>query len=439
MISSINSLQNMEYMLYGGTLGANPNCPSFVNGYKAADSWNYMNPYQGFNYANPYQGLSFGNSIYNTQQAANTQPTIGNQVGFGSAADMETLADYYVKSSAPSESLGGAAIGGAAFALINNTRFIAHPYNSLSTIGNVEKMFAEVRKDGTALNKLWNNPETHKIMTDAYHKMHKLEGGANSRLGLFKSRIDENTYKALKSEMEAALKSGDKKAIATVTEKIRVATAAKTGWLPTKFNKLINKPATTVANKLADTNAISTAVNKKLTTTAPQTIAESVKHSFKNQGVKGGLFFGALEFLMDAGKIKSAFNQDSATGCKQLGQTTVKAAGSIVGWTVGEGVGAWAGAKLGAWAGTAICPGVGTAIGAVAGLVGGSIGCALLGKITHALVGDDVGTKAEAKKLTKTPEGQVQLLQLTAQQAQEDKHLDPKVKQALNNVVSQYA
>ena len=439
MVSSINSLQNMEYMLYGGTLGANPSCPSFANGYKAADNWNYMNPYQGFNYANPYQGLTFGNSIYNTQQAANTQPTTGNQVGFGSAADMETLADYYVKSSAPSESIGSAAIGGAAFALINNTRFIAHPWNSFTTIGSVEKMFAGVRKDGTALNKLWNNPETHKIMTDAYHKIHKLEGGAKSRLGLFKSRIDENTYKALKSEMEAALKSGDKKAIATATEKIRVATAAKTGWLPTRFNKLFNKPATTIADKLADKNVISSAVNKKLTTAVPQTIADHVKHSFKNQGIKGGLFFGATEFLMDGGNIMAAFGQDSKTGCKQLGQTTVKAAGSIIGWTVGEGVGAWAGAKLGALAGSAICPGVGTAIGAVAGLIGGSIGCALLGKLTHALVGDDVGAKVQAKKMAKTPEGQVRLLQLTAQHAQEDKHLDPKVKQALNNVISQYA
>ena len=439
MVYSINSLQNMEYMLYGGTLGANPNCPSYVNGYRTNSNWNYMNPYQGFNYGNPYQGLTFGNSIYNTPQAANTQPTTNNQVGFGSAADMKTLTDYYVKSSAPSESIGSAAIGGAAFGLITNTRFIAHPYNSFSSIGAVEKMFAEVKKDGSALNKLWSNPETHKIMTDAYARMHKLEGGAKSRLGLFKSRIDENTYKALKSEMEAALKSGDKKAIATATEKIRVATAAKTGWLPTKFNKLINKPATTVANKLADTNAISKAVSEKLTTTTPKTITEHVKHSFKNQGVKGGLFFGAMEFLMDFGNIKSAFNKDSKTGCKQLGQTTVKAAGSIIGWTVGEGVGAWAGAKLGALVGSAICPGLGTAIGAVAGLVGGSIGCALLGKATHALVGDDVGKKAEAEKLAKTPDGQVQLLQLTAQQAQDDKHLDPKVKQALNNVISQYA
>ena len=34
----------MEYMLYGGALGANPNCPSYANGYKAVNN-NYYNPY----------------------------------------------------------------------------------------------------------------------------------------------------------------------------------------------------------------------------------------------------------------------------------------------------------------------------------------------------------------------------------------------------------
>ena len=42
MTLPINSLANMEYMLYGGALGANPNCPSYANGYKAVNN-NYYN------------------------------------------------------------------------------------------------------------------------------------------------------------------------------------------------------------------------------------------------------------------------------------------------------------------------------------------------------------------------------------------------------------
>ena len=49
MVSPINSLTNMEYMLYGGASGVNPNCPSFSNGYMAnRNSWNYQMPF-GYN------------------------------------------------------------------------------------------------------------------------------------------------------------------------------------------------------------------------------------------------------------------------------------------------------------------------------------------------------------------------------------------------------
>lgn len=164
-----------------------------------------------------------------------------------------------------------------------------------------------------------------------------------------------------------------------------------------------------------------------------------MKHGFKGQGGMGGLFFMGIEFLMDWSKIKKAFSKDNSTGMKQLGQTTIKGAGSLIGWTAGEAVGAWAGAKLGALAGTAIAPGVGTAIGAVAGLIGGSIGCALMGKLTHKIVGEDVGSKVEVEDMKKTAQGQVKLLELTMQQAQSDKKLDPKVLNALNNVANAYS
>ena len=150
MVSPINSLANMEYMLYGGASGVNPNCPSFSNGYMANNtSWNYQTPY-GYNnqsiWNNQY-GQNYG--LGNVGGASTTSDSQqASQTGFGaSARDMDTLGKYYLKGMEPSESLLGAAGGGAGFALVNNTRFIAHPFASLSSVASVEKMFAEVKKD----------------------------------------------------------------------------------------------------------------------------------------------------------------------------------------------------------------------------------------------------------------------------------------------------
>ena len=441
MVSPINSLANMEYMLYGGASGVNPNCPSFSNGYMANNnSWNYQTPF-GYNnqsiWNNQYdQNYGLGN-VGGASTTSDAQQA--SQTGFGaSSRDIDTLGKYYLKGMEPSESLLGAAGGGAAFALVNNTRFIAHPFASLSSLGAVEKMFAGVKDKKSALGKLWNNPETNAVVRDAYHKMHKLEGASKWRFApLFKKRLDKTTYDALKKEMETALKSGNKEQIAKVTEKIRVATGSKTGVIPQAWRSLIGKTNPDIAKMTTDT-AVKSAVDKKLAEKAVTGYGEAIKKGFKSQGIKGGGFFAAMEFLMDFGKIRTAFSKDSSTGVKQLGQTSVKAAGSIIGWTVGEAVGAAAGAKIGAAVGTAVCPGLGTAIGAVAGLVGGSIGTWAMGKLTKKLVGEDVGSKVEVEKMKKTAQGQAQLLQLTAQQAQDDKKLDPKVAQALQNVISSY-
>lgn len=441
MVSPINSLANMEYMLYGGASGVNPNCPSFSNGYMANNtSWNYQTPF-GYNnqsiWNNQYdQNYGLGN-VGGASTTSNAQQA--SQTGFGaSSRDIDTLGKYYLKGMEPSESLLGAAGGGAAFALVNNTRFIAHPFASLSSLGAVEKMFAGVKDKKSDLGKLWNNPETNAVIRDAYHKMHKLEGASKWRFApLFKKRLDKTTYDALKKEMETALKSGNKEQIAKVTEKIRIATGSKTGVIPQAWRSLIGKTNPDIAKMTTDT-AVKSAVDKKLAEKAVTGYGEAIKKGFKSQGIKGGGFFAAMEFLMDFGKIRTAFSKDSSTGVKQLGQTSVKAAGSIIGWTVGEAVGAAAGAKIGAAVGTAFCPGLGTAIGAVAGLVGGSIGTWAMGKLTKKLVGEDVGSKVEVEKMKKTAQGQAQLLQLTAQQAQDDKKLDPKVAQALQNVISSY-
>ena len=443
MVSPLNSLTNMEYMLYGGASGVNPNCPSFSNGYMAnRNSWNYQTPF-GYNnqsiWNNQYgQNYGYGNVGGASATTSNTQQA--SQTGFGaSSRDLDTLGKYYLKGMEPSESLLGAAGGGAAFALVNNMRFIAHPFASLSSLGAVEKMFAGVKDKKSDLGKLWNNPETNGLVRDAYHKMHKLEGASKWRFApLFKKRLDKTTYDTLKKEMELALKSGNIEQIAKATEKIKIATDAKTGVLPDLWAKITGNKVKTIAQRTPCGSDLTKIARKKVADAGTKSLSEKILQGFRSQGIKGGAFFAAMEFLMDFGKIKSAFSKDSTTGAKQLGQTSVKAAGSIIGWTVGEAVGAAAGAKIGAAVGTAFCPGLGTAIGAVAGLVGGSIGTWAMGKLTKKLVGEDVGSKVEVEKMKKTAQGQAQLLQLTAQQAQDDKKLDPKVAQALQNVISSY-
>lgn len=437
MINPINSLANMEYSLYGGASGWNANCPSYANGYYANQNFYNSSPYN-YNYLNNFTPNT--NFNWTNQTPSSDIFTAQNSISKDSAAetgltkkDLDTLGEYYLKGLEPSESLLGAAGGGAAFGIVNNTRFIAHPWNSFSTIRTVDKMFAGIKDKNSNIYKLWKNGETRQLVMDAYARMHKLEGGSKWRAGLFKARINPNEplYQNLKQEMERAIASGDKKALAEATEKIRIATNTKTGYIPKLWNKIKvscgGKQSATIAEKLANTGAIDAAVTKNIAEKSTSSLMGHLKHEIKGQGVKGGLLMLGIEFLLSWDNIKSAFKEDSGTGMKQLGQTATKGAGSLVGWTVGQAAGAWAGAKIGALAGSAIAPGVGTAIGAIAGLIGGSIGCALMGKVTKSLVGEDVGAKAKVEAMKTTKEGQQELLTMTAQQAQEDKNLDEKV------------
>ena len=130
MVSPINSLMNMEYMLYGGASGVNPNCPSFSNGYMANNTaWNYQTPF-GYNnqsiWNNPNQWYNQA-SQQTAQQPAQASgsavdaftPQAQQQTGFGaSQQDLDTLEKYYLKGLNPSESLLRAAGGVAAFALV---------------------------------------------------------------------------------------------------------------------------------------------------------------------------------------------------------------------------------------------------------------------------------------------------------------------------------
>ena len=439
MVMPVNNLQSMEFALYGGRSGLNMNCPSYANGYRASLVPNYgYNP----NFTAPADATRVANnrSIYENNPNGRIDY---NNPSFASSADLETLANYYSKNSAPSESLTSAAIGGAAFTLITNLRFLAHPWNSITTLPSVDKMFKAVKEEGSVLNGLWKNPDTNKIITDAYHKMHKLNGAAKWRWsgGAFKARLDKTLVEQLSKDMETALASGDTKAIAEISEKIKVATNYKNGYIPQAWAKVKHwfgfgeGKLSSVTDKLSAESAnITTAAANSLKEKASMSLTQHFKKGIKGQGILGGLLMMGMEVFSDWDKLKAAFSKDTSTGMAQAGQTAIKGAGSLLGWTAGEAVGAWAGAKLGMWAGTAICPGVGTAIGAIAGMVGGSIGCALMGKISHWIVGKDAGEKVQLAKMKSTPDGQAELLRQTMEMAQEDKKIDPRTIQAMQNV-----
>ena len=456
---AINNLANMEFMLYGGRSGMNMNCPSMYNGYMAVNNnyMNYYNPtmFRGYNGAGVNQNDATSvnnkiNSIYQQTAQGNQQVDWSNPQFRGLSDDLNELGDYYVKNSAPSESFMGAAVGGAAFGVLNNPRMIVHPWNSLRATKAVSEMFKDIKVESSVLGKLWRDEAKggYEILSNAYSRMHKLEALNKSKLGLFRKSIKgvegadgRLVYDKLKGIMESALKSGDAKKIAEATEILKRETNAFTGYVP-RFMRWahIDKPFAWLRKKFINPSHyeadIAKVADKAVTEAgAKTTFGQFMKHSC---GVGNGLLFAGMEFAMDFGKIQTAFSKDSSTGMTQLGQTAVKGVGSAVGWAVGEGIGAWAGAKLGAMAGTAIAPGVGTAIGAVAGLIGGSIGCWLMGKFTHMFVGQDVGTKVEVENMKKTAQGQQQLLQLTLAQAQEDKKVNPRTVQAIQNVASFY-
>ena len=466
-IPAFNSLMKTEYMLYGGRSGLNANCPSYLNGYMGGSGLNngyntgYYPSFRGQDIFTASNDATRVNNQIKQMQESNPQVAWNNPQFRGLSDDLNELGDYYVKHSAPSESFMGAAVGGVTFGLINNPRTIFHPWNSIKSSFNkdLKNMFADVKNADSALNKLYTNKAIYngkefkggyELVSEAYARMHKLESLTKGKLGWFRRSLKKvpggmDEYARIKDGLAKALKAGNIDEIAKYTEEAKRLGNAFTGFIPKGIRKwewLGNKFASIRKKYINPSHyeGIEGVVTKNITeSTAKSTLGSSMAHSC---GIKNGLFFAAFEFLNDLfleKKIQKAFDKDSSTGWTQILQTCVKGVGSAAGWAVGEGIGAWAGAKAGAMLGTSIAPGVGTVIGAVAGLVGGSIGMWLMGKVTHAFIGDDVGTKAEVEKMKQTAEGQVQLLQLTAQQAQDDKKLNQKTLNAINNVAQFYS
>lgn len=348
------------------------------------------------------------------------------------------LEDDYARSFTPSESLTGAAAGGAAFGLIQNPRTIVHPINTVKGFKDTKALFKGVKESGTALNTAWKTNAP--VMEEAYAAMQKLSSRHNSKIGLFRHSISDAQYNRLKTIMDNALRSGDTQQIAEATAKLKHS-YVNNGYLPRAWQWVKGKfggtsKVATVSERLGETEKIAAETSKILKYGKDMSYLDSLK---KGGGVKGGIFMAAFEFFMAKDKISKAFSKDTETGMIQLGQTSLKAAGSVLGWTAGEALGVWGAAKLGATIGTALGPGVGTAIGAVAGLAVGSIGCWAAGKLTHWITGDDVGDKVLAENKSNTQEGKAELLQNAMLRAQSGEIKDEKTLAAVNALATKYA
>ena len=446
MISPISSLANMEMALYGG-LGSGTAVPSYSNGYKLSNnnsifSYNpsFMGNVGGYNYG--YNNMNFGQQL--PSQYSNFSASTGAPAGTpfqGLSKDqVNAITDYYAKNLEPSESLSGAVISGTAMgALMLNPRVIAHPWNTLTSFSDVNNIFKGARKEGSAINKLWN--ENSYIMEEAYAETQRLTARRKWKIGAFRKRYTETEYKQLKEIMEKAVKSGDMNKIAEATETLKHA-YVNNGFLPDLWNKIRGKETPTVMARVKDSKVIANNVKELFSYSKMD-----LKKAFKKTGGWIGVAFGAIEILMNLNKITTAFAKDKENeekgiktnyGRKQTTQTTIKATGNAIGWAAGETLGVLAAAKYGAKIGTKCGGLVGTLVGACAGMCVASLGMWIAGKGTRALLGDDVSNKIEAENKLASAEGQQELLMDVAQSIQKDKNADPRTMNAVTSAISLY-
>ena len=445
MVSSINSLMNMEMQLYGG-LGSNSAAPSYFNGYRAQSNNAIYSP-SFYGYGN--NGTIFGQNIPQQYKTETSNSSVPAGTPFKGLTDeqVNALTDYYTKNLDPSESFASAAIMGTAFGTIMaNPRTLVHPWNSLTSFGDVKEMFKGVKENGSAMNKLWK--ENNVVMEEAYSQMQRATARTKWKAGVFRKRYTADEYKELKRIMQEALDSKDINKIAEATETLRHA-YCRNGKVFQAWNWIKNIGKADGAKSVVDSPLEMIKDTKTIKNNTKTLIGYNkmtLGKAFKTAGGKVGLAFGLLEILMNIPKIQAGYAKDeenaklgikSNNGGKQLAQTSVKAVCNTVGWAAGETLAIWGFAKAGAAIGTAFGPGIGTIAGAAIGFLGGSIGMWLGGKLGKGLMGNDVANKIEAEKLSQTTEGQVQLLQHTLEQAQSGAKMDLKTQQALQSAITQ--
>ncbi len=452
MVAPVSQLANMEMALYGG-FGSNMNAPSYLNGYTGNVQGFYNTPNLLGNAYNP----TFGQSIPQGYDSYNGQQAQGSVFQGLTQADQQALVDDYKKSLTPSEGFMGCLAGNAAFAAISNPRLIAHPINTWkATFGeNGTNKFFKGLMEKESFQKLWNEPKNSNILREAWLQHNKALARCESKFGALRrgygAQSNKEQVKAINNilkNLEGALQRGDMTAITKHTAELKYVYGANDGFLGRGWNTVKGwfggKSAKNAGARLAEIEAAGEAgkvaeVEKiigDLNATKKTGFGDILK---RGGGVKGGLFFMAIEYLMSFGKIKTAFEEDSSTGWKQLGQTTVKAAGNAAGWALGEAASVWAFTKWGAKIGSKINPLLGTLIGGAVGMIGGGIGMWLAGKGTKAVVGEDVADGITAKKLAQSNEGQVQLLQNTMQRIQSGEKVSPEAQLAIQKLMTQYA
>ena len=314
----------------------------------------------------------------------------------------------------------------ASTAIMQNPRVIAHPINTFTTFfkgGNAtNKMF-----EGFRDSKLWKDHAY--VMEEAFAQMNRTEARSLSKLGLFRSQYSAEDYKKLSGIMEDALKSGNVDEIAKATETLRHA-QVNDGKL---FKLFRGDKTPTVSSRLADVDVIAKNA-AELSKCKDMTFGQA----WNRAGGTLGLMFGGLELVGSVGKISTAFQVDTSTGFKQLGQSTVKAAANTVGWQAGEALGIWGASKITPAITKALGPKWGPVVAALARPV-----CAIASswasrKIAKAVVGDDIVNKIQAEQAVNTPEGQIAMVQNIAMRAQQGEEIDPLAMQAAQKIAMQY-
>lgn len=439
MTLPISSLANMEYMLYGGALGANPNCPSYVNGYKAANNNLYGGYYNPSIYNNPYynwQNTGYYNNRTPQAIGAQTSPSTVQQTAAAKTAsskDIDTLADFYKESNTYVQKWGDIGTSALMIGFMENPQVLKHPINSFKAIKVTNQVFD---KSNPAIKALWEkNPQ---LMQKAYGQLHAINRSAQKKWkwlgqGAFQKPISDVARKDLEKIMADALKSGDEKAILRATETLK-ASRGMDGYLPTLWNKITGgknyTPQERIARKAAD---IEKAVN------APAAVKPGMTGLLK-QGLKEGKTFALLGMLIDLPKIISAYKNGGAdSALTQTFQSGIKSVADGIGWTIGRAAGGAIGTKVGAAIGTAVCPGLGTAVGAVLGFLGGAAGSILASKAMKLVIPTDEATKLEAEAQKKTPQGHAQLLSLVLEKAKMGEKVPDNVMAAAQNVAATMA
>ena len=440
MTLPINSLANMEYMLYGGTSGLNSNCPSYINGYQASNPYTgYYNPQYLQNYANYQNNISNPNGIAEVQNSSNAaqQTQITGTTGQNTQtpvtnADINALTKFYKDSNSMVQKWGDIGTSALFIAAAENSQVLKHPFNSMRAIKATNVIFD---KSNTAIQALWQkNPE---LMQKAYGQLHAVNRMAQPKFSFvqkwFQKPITETARKDLEKIMADAIKSGDEKAILRATETLK-ASRGMDGYIPTAWNKVKNFFGGNAKNLTPQERILKKAADIDKAVNAPAALKPGVGGLLK-QGLKEGKTFAIFGMVMDLPKIFSAYkNGGIDSALTQITQTGIRSVADGIGWTLGRAAGGAIGTKVGATIGTAVCPGLGTAVGAVLGFLGGAAGSILASKITHALIPTDEGTKLEAQNLTKTKEGRENLLSLVAQKYEAGETIPQNVLIAANNV-----